>query len=491
MPYTLDADQFLHTRNACISPQIVRAIERPSAHLVGICGSGMKSLAAFLLDLGWSISGSDLNPSESCHEWFRARGIDLQKGHAPHHIPWGAKLLIYSAAVPDDNAERVAARSLEIPEQSYSQALGALMRSRRGIGIAGTHGKSTTAAMTATVLRSSGREPSACIGAELCGLDTGGWAGEGDLFVAECCEFRRSFLDLAPKSAAILNIEGDHFDYFHSLAETREAFRQFASRVPPEGLLVVRADCLAAVEARTSAGADALARIETFSLQSPASWLAENLRPTQTGIGFDATYRGARFGRFELRVPGRHNVLNAIASIALCHEIGLQATEIQAGLAEFRGIRRRFEHLGTPNGVVWIDDFAHHPTEVRATLEEARQRYGSRRIWCLFQPHQVSRLRALLPDFATSFQRADQILIAPVFAAREIRGDEANALARHLAEEIGNAGGVARFCPDLDRIVATVDDEARAGDVVISMGAGDINRVYHAYTRRLQRNLAS
>jgi UDP-N-acetylmuramate--alanine ligase len=147
--------------------------------------------------------------------------------------------------------------------------------------------------------------------------------------------------------------------------------------------------------------------------------------------------------------------------------------------------------LGTPKGITWIDDFAHHPTEVRATLEAARERFGRRRVWCLFQPHQVSRLRALLPEFATSFERADQVLIAPAYAARETRGAETDSLARQLADGIVRAGGVARFCPDLDRIAATVDDEVRAGDVVISMGAGDINRVYHAFTRRLQRNLAS
>ena len=152
---------------------------------------------------------------------------------------------------------------------------------------------------------------------------------------------------------------------------------------------------------------------------------------------------------------------------------------------------RRFELLGTPRGLTWIDDFAHHPTEVRATLEAARQRFGRRRIWCLFQPHQISRLRALLGEFAKSFERADQVLIAPVFAAREIRGGEVDSLSQELADEIARGGRPARFCPDLDRMVATIDDEARAGDVVISMGAGDINRVYHAFTRRLQRNLAS
>ena len=452
----------------------------------------MKSLAALLFDLGWSISGSDANPIESRVEALRTRGISVHKGHAPQQIPWGTQLLVYSAAVAADNPERVAAGALGIPELSYSQVLGALMRSRRGIGIAGTHGKSTTAAMTAAVLRVAGREPTACIGAELCGLHTGGWAGAGDLFVAECCEFRRSFLDLSPTYAAILNIEADHFDYFRDFVETRDAFCQFAARVPAGGLLVVRADCRAMLDAvRLSTRATAPARLETFALGRRATWMAENLRPSAEKISFDAIFRGNFVGRFALRVAGRHNVLNALAAIALCRGVGLEFAEIQAGLAEFRGVCRRFEFLGTPNGITWVDDFAHHPTEVQATLEAARQRYGRRRLWCLFQPHQMSRLRALLPEFAASFGRADQVLIAPVYAAREMQGDETESLARQLAEEIGRAGRPARFCADLDRMAATIDDEARAGDLVISMGAGDINRVYHAFTRRLQRNLAS
>ncbi len=478
----MDVVSFSQSSNARLPSAFRAASERRSAHLVGICGSGLKSLANLLLDLGWAISGSDLNATGESGDTLRARGIDVRAGHAFGNVSRGTRLLIYSAAVPNDNPERAAARALGIPERSYSQMLGELMCGRRGIGIAGTHGKSTTAAMTASVLRAAGRDPSACIGAELSGSGNGGWAGQSDLFVAECCEFRRSFLDLSPTYAAILNIEADHFDCFQNFDETREAFEQFAARVPSDGLLVVRADC------ELLGGA---AGVETFAIGTPATWTAEDLRPTLDGISFDVSHRGTNVGQIRLRVPGRHNVLNALATIALCHRIGLNFDQIQAGLAEFRGIRRRFELLGTPNGITWIDDFAHHPTEVRATLETARLRYGSRRIWCLFQPHQVSRLRMLLPEFAGSFERADRVLIAPTFAARDIRGEEANSLARQLAQEIGRSGCPARFCADLDRIVATVDDEARTGDVVISMGAGDINRVYHAFTRRLQRNLAS
>jgi UDP-N-acetylmuramate--alanine ligase len=451
----------------------------------------MKSLAALLLDLGWSITGSDRHAPEALVQSLRARGVDVRAGHTSDNLPRRAELLVYSAAVPADNPERVAARALRIPERSYSQMLGELMRGRAGVGIAGTHGKSSTAAMTALTLRVAGRKPSACIGAELCGVGAGGWAGAGDLFVAECCEFQRNFLDLAPMYAAILNIESDHFDCFRTFDETRAAFGQFAARVPSDGLLVVRADCRGAIEAaRSAASRGQPARIETFALSS-AIWMAENVRATAEKTFFEAMYRGQFFGRFAVRLPGEHNVLNALATIALCHRLGLKAAEIQAGLAEFRGVCRRFELLGNPNGIVWIDDFAHHPSEIQATLQAARQRYGKRRLWCLFQPHQISRLRALLPEFAASFGRADRILVAPVYAAREIRGSEADALSRRLADEIVRRGGRARFCEDLDRIVTTVDDEARAGDIVISMGAGDIYRVYHAYTRRLQRNLAS
>ena len=221
------------------------------------------------------------------------------------------------------------------------------MQSRRGIGIAGTHGKSTTAAMTAAALCFAGREPSACIGAELCGLGTGGWLGHGDLFVAECCEFRRSFLDLSPTYAAILNVEPDHFDYFRNLEETREAFRQFAARVSPEGLLVVRSDCQTAVETpRPSTRSPANSRFETFSLGPPATWIAENLRRAAEGASFDVVYRRSLVGRFTLRVPGPHNVLNALAAIALCRGVGLEFSEIRAGLAEFRGVCRRFRIVG-------------------------------------------------------------------------------------------------------------------------------------------------
>jgi UDP-N-acetylmuramate--alanine ligase len=457
-----------------------------SAHLVGIYGSGMSALASMLLDLGWALSGSDLQIDTRLREAFRRRGVSVQQGHDASHLPPQSRLLIHSAAIPVNNPERETARRIGIRELSYSQMVAELMQWRQGICIAGTHGKTTTAAMVATILLESGRDPSACLGAEICDLGKSGWAGCGP-FVVESCEYQRSFLDFSPASAVILNIEPDHFDCFSNFGETCEAFRQFAERVAGSGVLLVRADFPAALAASKAA----LVRRETFALSTDADWQAANISTTAEGSSFSVHYRGACLREFTLRLPGRHNILNALAAIALCHHQGVPASEIANALAGFRGVRRRFEQMGTWRGVTLVDDYAHHPTEVWATLRAARERFGRRRLWCVFQPHQISRTESLFEEFAASFVLADEILLAPVYAAREIADLRARSLAQKLAVSIAAAGGRARFCADLDRISVTLDDEARPGDVVMTMGAGDIDRVHHEFTRRLQRNRAS
>jgi UDP-N-acetylmuramate--alanine ligase len=461
--------------------------ESASAHLVGICGSGMNALASLLLDLGWSITGSDSHPSEALVQNFRLRSVQIHRGHDSRHLPPRTNVLIHSAAIPASNPERQAAARLGIPQLSYSRMLGVLMRSRTGVCIAGTHGKSTTAAMVASILLHSGREPSACIGAELCASGKSGWAGAGELFVAESCEYRRSFLDLSPSCAAILSVEPDHFDYFRDFGETCEAFRQFATRVPPTGILVVRGDCEAAAEAARATSA----AVETFSLAADSDWHASELRQAGDGVRFSVFHGREPFAEFLLTLPGRHNVFNALAAIALCHHLGVSSTEIVTALAQFRGVRRRFEQKGTWRGVTLVDDYAHHPTEILATLTAARERFGRRRLWCVFQPHQLSRLRALFTEFSESLALADELLIAPVYAARETVDSTAERLVQELVHSIADAGGRARYCADLDRIMATLEDEARPGDVVMTMGAGDIDRVHYEFHRRVQRNRAS
>ena len=463
--------------------QLVSTKEFASAHLVGIAGSGMKALAEMLCDLGWSITGSDLHLPDAVLGAMRSRGLRLHLGHGNRFRASDFDVLVYSPAVEPDNPERILAREMRIPEMSYSEMLGYLMRQRDGVSVAGTHGKSTTTAMVATILSEAGLSASAVIGAELCGSRRSGWAGDGDLFVVESCEYQRSFLDLAPKYAAILGIEEDHFDCYQNLGELRAAFTQFARKLPSDGMLLVRGDCAASIAVAESTSAE----VVTFSQRPGADWWTDRVYRTKTAARFRVFRRGEFFVEIKLPTPGEHNVNNALAAVALSHHCGASPESIRESLQGFFGVQRRFERVGSWRGVQLVDDYAHHPTAVRAALRTAREEFGRRRIWCAFQPHQVSRTQALLKQFASSFSAADQILIAPVFAARENVTEEPVVLAEELASRVASQGGAARFCPSLDRIISTLEDEARPGDVLVTMGAGDINRVHDEFTRRLQR----
>jgi UDP-N-acetylmuramate--alanine ligase len=458
-----------------------------AAHLIGVCGSGMKALAELLGGMGCRVTGSDLSASESTVAAFSRRGLRIHSGHQGDFVPADADVVVYSPAVSAENPERQSASRLGIPQFSYSQMLGRLMRDRIGVCIAGTHGKSTTTAMTGCVLTEAELAPSVVFGAELCQWRASGWAGEGEHFVVESCEFQRSFLDLSPTHAAILGIEPDHFDCYHHFDETVAAFAEFARKVPADGSLLIPIGG----DAAKSACIAAEAPVETFGLVPEADWWAADIRSTQAGVRFRTFCRGEFFTEVALRVPGRHNVLNALAAVALSHRSGAPVAAIREGLAEFPGIRRRFEVVGSWRGATLIDDYAHHPTAVAVTLATARERFPRRRLWCVFQPHQVSRTVALMSEFSTSLARADEVLLVPVFAAREQVSREPELASTELAAKVVAAGGKARYLPSLDRAVATLDDELRPGDIVITMGAGDIGQVHYAFTRRLQRHHAS
>jgi UDP-N-acetylmuramate--alanine ligase len=365
--------------------------------------------------------------------------------------------------------------------------LGRLMRDKVGVCVAGTHGKSTTTAMTGCILTEAELFPTVVVGAELSGWRANGWAGDGRHFVVESCEYQRSFLDLSPHFAAILGIEPDHFDCFPQFDETVAAFAAFAQRVPADGVVLIPNGS----EAARGACVAARARVESFGLVPEADWWAGDIRSIAAGTRFRAFHRGEYLTEIALRVPGRHNVLNALVAVALAHRAGAPISAIREALAEFPGLRRRFEIVGSWRGVTLIDDYAHHPTAVMVTLAAARERFPRRKLWCLFQPHQVSRTAALMEEFAVSLSRADETLVVPVFAARETVDREPDLMAKELTARVVGAGGRARFAAGLDHAVATLDDELEPGDVLITMGAGDIGQVHHAFTRRLQRHHAS
>jgi len=455
------------------------------AHLVGVCGSGMKGLAQLLFQQGWRITGSDLSPlAESLRS---LPGFRFFQGHTAAHLPPDIEMLIHSAAIGPENPERVAARERGVPQFSYSQMLGRLMANRDGVCIAGTHGKSTTTAMTASILEEGGWQPSAIFGADLRSNGRSSWSGRGDLFVTESCEFQRSFLDLTPQHAMILSVEPDHFDCYRSRDELQGAFAEFAARVAPTGLLLVRAEDDSAM----AAGRETPATVLTFGLTDESDWCAADIRPNGFGSRFRLFRRGQYVTEILLNVPGRHNVLNALAAAALCAELGVPTAAIRSSLSDFAGLKRRFDVLGSWRGVTLIDDYAHHPTAVATTLQTARELYGRRRIWAAFQPHQVSRTRALMPDFARSFRLADQAVIAPVYAARETVSDEPLQLAEELAAQINDFGPPALACSSLDQLAEVLDDGLRPGDVLLTMGAGDIHRIHYACSRRIQRHSAA
>lgn len=444
----------------------------------------MKALAELLAGLGWKISGSDQSAPEAIVAALARRGLVVQAGHNVRYLPDDADVLVYSPAIGPENAERRRALQMGIPQFSYSQMLGALMKGRRGVCIAGTHGKSTTTAMTGWILSVAGFAPSVVIGAEVREAGVSGWSGAGEHFVVESCEFQRSFLDLSPRYAAILGVEPDHFDCFAQFDETIAAFAAFAQKVPASGRLLVPAGCQASKAATIAAAAP----IETFAVEEAADWQADDVRPTREGTRFRVFYRGDFVAEIALRIPGRHNVANALAASALAHSAGAPCAAIREALAEFPGICRRFEPVGSWRGVALIDDYAHHPTAIGAVLATARERFPNRRLWCVFQPHQVSRTRALFADFAHSLSAADRVLVLPVFAAREDVHDEPLEASRELAAEVATESGPAQFEAGVEPARAVLEQELEPGDVLITMGAGDVGNVHRALTRRMHRH---
>jgi len=465
-------------------------------HFVGIGGCGMSGLAQVLAQLGERVSGTDMQDS-SVLQQLQQRGITIQVGHNASAVPKDVDCVVISAAVPDDNPELVCARQQGVRVCKYAQMLGEVSRRVKTLAVTGTHGKSTTSGWLAHVLQHAGLEPSFVVGAEVDQLGGGSGAGRGEYMVVEACEYDRSFHYLRPKAAAILNIEADHLDYYRDLDEIIEAFATFARLVDKNGLLVLNADDENILRIfRGTSGVKDKSPLETrcqwLSLQGRGDWQAENVSMERGQGCFDLTYQGQKLGRVKLALAGRHNVANALAVAALAREAKLSAEQICAGLESYRGAGRRMSFKGEYQGVVMLDDYAHHPTEIRATLEAIRARYcnpqGPGRLWCVFQPHQHSRTRFFLDEFALSFRAADIILLPDIYFVRESEQLRREVTALQLAEKISANGGQARYLADFTRIVDELASQVRPGDVVVSMGAGDVWKVIDELICRLGRD---
>ncbi len=438
-------------------------------HLIGVGGCGMRGAAEMLLRRGAIVSGSDRAASDAT-TILAGHGARIFTTQSAEHLPDPCDLVVHSAAIKETNPELAEARRRGYPVMKYSQLLGLLMARQTGLAIAGTHGKSTTTAMTAYVLRRAGFNPSFVIGAEVEQLGGGSGYGEGEHFVVEACEYDRSFTNLRPRMAAVLNIEEDHLDYYADLSAIEEAFHDFIALLPADGLLVANGEDrnVQRVLARS------IAPVETFGFEGNVDWRANILDSRQGCYRFEV-WRGNRaLTEVALSIPGRHNAANALAAMALCFRAGVEPETIAKALGEFSGAGRRLTCRGHVAGVTVVDDYAHHPTEIQVTLRAARDFYDPRKMYVVFQPHQHSRTRCLLNDFARSFGSADVVIVPDIYFVRDSESERDLVDSIDLVERIHAQGGEARYEKSFERIVMQLCREVRAGDLVITMGAGDV-----------------
>jgi len=452
-------------------------------HLVGMGGSGMRALAQMLIDRGALVSGSDMHPSAALDR-LAAAGADTFVGHQIDNIAPDREIVVYSAAIHEQNPELLAARDRGLDVVKYSRMLGRLMAAGTGIAIAGTHGKSTTTAMVAYALTEAGADPSYVVGATVEQLGGPSNAGAGKHFVAEACEFDRSFLNLRPQYAAILNLEEDHLDCYKDLDAIVEAFRSFSSLVSPSGVLVVNGEDGEALEAAHGASCT----VETFGFAEACTWRGANETPTRGCFEMDVLFDEQPFCHLALSLPGRHNAYNALAAVALLHHAGLEPQAIASALGQFSGAKRRLTLKGQAGGVTVVDDYAHHPTEVAATLRAIREFYQPQRLLCVFQPHQHSRTRFLLKDFAQSFGQADEVIVPDIFFVRDSERERDHISSEDLVSQIRLNSGTAIYKQTFDDIMAHLTQTLREGDLVVTMGAGNIWEVADGIVRWLKED---
>jgi UDP-N-acetylmuramate--alanine ligase len=454
---------------------------RRVVHCVGIGGTGMSGLAALLAAEGHHVTGSDVKRGASAAD-LAARGIPVMEGHAAENLPVDADLVVASAAVPADNPELREAEARGVTVIKYARALGGLMAGRRGIAIAGCHGKTTTTGMAAHVMQHGGLDPMVVLGGSL-PLLGGNWRhGSGNFLVAEACEYDRSFLNLCPEIAVVNNIDGDHLDYFRDLADIGGAFVEFARLLPPEGLLVVNNE-----HEKMFRGAEGVrARVETTGLRGHADWVAADRKCERGLTSFQVLRRGEAWGRFSLRIPGLHNTLNALGVIAVAAHLGLDRGLVHEALLGFPGVDRRLTVRFRRGGITVVDDYAHHPTEIQAVLRTLREDPSVRRILAVFQPHQASRLRILRREMAAALAVADRVIVPDVYFARDSEEDRAKVHSLDLVKTLNNIGADAVYEPTPAAIVERLLSDVRPGDAVVTMGAGSITEVSDDLARRLE-----
>ncbi len=496
-------------------------------YFIGIGGAGMSAIAKILIDEGCFVSGSDLECSPITYDLAKL-GAKINTEQDGKGLDSYTNLVITSAAINENNPDLRKARMLGLKVIKYSEFLGSLMKNKCGIAVSGTHGKTTTSAMISTILKKTGHEPTFVIGGNVAEIGGSSCVGKGSFFIAEACEYDRTFLNLSPQIGVITNIDEDHLDYYKDINGITDAFTEFISLIPEDGLLVINNDdtnikkVIESAKCRIESysifmtsnlpdkaipiqktptrqnhfgkwsnrqGIPVLYRSSSLSVASEqlidesdnkiyceldAKWLAIVYYSDKEITRFSLFNAGEYFDDFCLKIPGLHNVSNALAAISVCNYIGLNKKVIKKALASFNGVNRRFQTISNKDRITIIDDYAHHPTEIRTTLETAKSIYPSQRLWCVFQPHQHNRTRLLLKKFAMALALADKVIITDIYPARDSDIERASVSSLDLVYELLEIGGDVECVKSISEIVDSLRLNVKTGDIILTLGAGNI-----------------
>jgi UDP-N-acetylmuramate--alanine ligase len=448
-------------------------------HFVGIGGIGMSGIAEVLLNSGYVVSGSDLQESEATRR-LRSLGASVFVGHQEENLSGNPSVVVISTAVKYSNPEVLEARRRHIPVIPRAEMLAELMRMKYGVAVAGSHGKTTTTSLIAAVLSAAGLDPTMVIGGRVHMLGTNAKMGQGEFLVAEADESDGSFLLLSPTIAVVTNIDREHMDFHQTMERLNDSFLTFMNQVPFYGLAVLCID---------DANVHGLLpkvkkRFTTYGLSTEAEYSAENLKMTAAGVQFAVLRHGKLLGQLRLNLPGRHSATNALAAIAVAHELEIPFTRVVEGLGAFTGIHRRFEIKGEPKGILIIDDYGHHPAEIRATIGAIRDSWN-RPLTVIFQPHRFTRTRDLFDEFLTAFEGADRLVLTEIYPAGEdpISGITGEALYQAIKRK-GHLD--VEFVPDKNQIAQRLAERLNSGEIALSLGAGDIYKVGEALVEALK-----
>lgn len=449
-------------------------------HFVGIGGIGMSGIAEVLHNLGYEVTGSDIRESETTRS-LRKLGIKVMIGHKPENID-NAHVVVLSSAVSGENPEVIEARKRAIPVIPRAEMLAELGRLKYSVLVAGAHGKTTTTSLIATVLGHAGMDPTVVIGGILRATGSNARLGQGDFLIAEADESDGSFLKLSPTIAVVTNIDREHMDFFRDMDNLKEAFLSFVNKVPFYGVSIL---CIENQHVRDILPS-IYRRFLTYGFSDEADVRALNIRQERLSIIFDVLYRGDNLGSFSVPIVGLHNVLNSLATIAVAKELRIDTEKIREALSGFKGIQRRFEFKGEAKGVKIFDDYGHHPEEIKNTLKAARDSFNDNRIVVIFQPHRYTRTRDLFDEFTSAFSGIDLLYVLDIYRAGEmpIEGINAERLVREINKRTGEE--FAFYRPDKEKLLTELASTVHKGDVLLTLGAGDVWRVGEELLRRLE-----